>query len=157
MKKDTWLDSIIEAFEILGGNAKYRDLYPEVKRLRINKGLSWTEKSEHTIQATIEDHSSDSIRNNKPDKKDIFIKINKGHWGLRNFYYSREQNLDEALSFGDEEEVLETILNKKIDEHISETTINNFDYNRKPQEIEETVIKNGRRVCKRNSKKLPMH
>lgn len=39
MKKDTWLYTIIEAFEQLGGDAKYKDLYPVVKELRISQGF----------------------------------------------------------------------------------------------------------------------
>lgn len=61
IKKDTWLDTIIEAFEYLDGDAKYKELYPVVKELRISKGLSWTNKSEQSIQATIEENSTDSI------------------------------------------------------------------------------------------------
>ena len=91
MKKDTWLYTIIEAFEQLGGDAKYKDLYPVVKELRISKGLSWTNKSEQSIQATIEENSTDSIRNKKTNKSDIFIKYARGHWGLRN------HNIDEDI------------------------------------------------------------
>ena len=83
IEKNTWLESITEAFEQLGGDAKYRDLYPVVKQIRIAKGLSWTVKSEHCIQAVIEENSYDSIRNKKRNKKDIFVKYARGHWGLK--------------------------------------------------------------------------
>ncbi len=79
IKKDTWLDSIIEAFNYLGGDAKYKELYPVVKQIRINKGLSWTDKSKQSIKATIEENSLDSIRNKKPNKSDIFVKYARGH------------------------------------------------------------------------------
>lgn len=34
MAGETWLDVIIEAFQNLGGEANYSELYPEIKRLR---------------------------------------------------------------------------------------------------------------------------
>lgn len=141
MKKDTWLYTIIEAFEQLGGDAKYKDLYPVVKELRISKGLSWTNKSEQSIQATIEENSTDSIRNKKPNKSDIFIKCARGHWGLRN------HNIDEDIK-------MKVLINKEIDILLNNSIIDNFEYNCAPQKIIETTVKQGKKVLQRDKRKV---
>lgn len=141
IKKDTWLDTIIEAFNYLGGDAKYKELYPVVKQIRIDKGLSWTDKSEQSIQATIEENSFDSIRNKKPNKSDIFVKYARVHWGLRN-YTPKEDIKTKAL------------INKEIDRLLNNNIIDNFEYNCIPKKIIETTTKQDKKVLQRDKRKV---
>lgn len=141
IKKDTWLHSIIDAFELLGGDAKYKDLYPIVKQIRLKKGLSWPEKPKESIQATIEEHSTDSIKNKKHNKKDIFIKYGRGHWGLKKYYI-------------DEDTKIELLINNDINNFLQENNkIGDFKYKCTPQKIVETKTSNGKRCLKRDKKK----
>lgn len=140
IKQDTWLDSIIEAFKYLGGNAKYKDLYPVVKQIRISKGLSWTDKSKQCIQAYIEENSSDSIRNKKQNKSDIFIKYARGHWGLRNYHIDEDTKMD-------------ILINNEIANQIKEHNIANFEYKCQPQKIVEVTINNSKKSLRRDSQK----
>lgn len=140
IKKETWLDSIIEAFKYLGGDAKYKELYPVVKQIRISKGLSWTDKSEQSIQATIEDNSFDSIRNKRPNKSNIFVKYARGHWGLRSYYIDEDIKMD-------------ILVNDDINSLINENNITNFEYKCKPQKIIETTIKNNKKLLLRDKGK----
>lgn len=141
IKKDTWLDTIIEAFEYLGGDAKYKELYPVVKELRISKGLSWTNKSEQSIQATIEENSTDSIRNKKTNKSDIFIKYARGHWGLRNYHLDEDTKMDVLINDD---------INKQLNDN---NNIDNFEYKCKPQEIIESKTKNNKKALHRDKRK----
>ena len=85
MAQEKWIESIIQAFENLGGEAEYNDLYDEIKRIRLSKGINLTKAWTASVRRTIEDHSSDSD-NFKSD--DIFKKLGYGHWGLRNISHS---------------------------------------------------------------------
>lgn len=83
MNNESWVDSIVEAMQILGGDAHYSDLYPLVKDIRRSRGLSIPPTFEETVRRCIQDHSSDSQGFKGID---VFTKIDKGHWGLRNTY-----------------------------------------------------------------------
>ena len=80
-----WLEEIITAMKHLGGDAKYQDLYDEIKKqgnIDLSKRKYWQQR----VRATVEAFSSDSVTYN--GKKDIFFSVDgigKGHWGLRNF------------------------------------------------------------------------
>ena len=76
-----WIQDIVDAFETLGGDAQYSELYEEISRIRGGElPPSW----QAIIRQTIETHSSDS-QNFKGS--DLFYSvggIGSGHWGLKN-------------------------------------------------------------------------
>lgn len=85
----TWLDDIIEAYNNLGGEAHYSELYPEVEKIRLKNNASWYDKVENTIQRCVQTHSSDSAGFDPKNKnvlyKDVFYSVNGlslGTWGL---------------------------------------------------------------------------
>ena len=94
MIRETWLDVIVEAFQNLGGEANYSELYPEIERLRTKKQLSLTAQWKASVRRTIENHSSDSANFSADD---IFYKIGLGYWGLRNH---KENELDKIVLTG---------------------------------------------------------
>jgi hypothetical protein len=77
---NSWIQDIVSAFENLGGDAQYRQLYEEVSRIR---GGELPESWQAIIRQSIETHSSDS-KNFKDS--DLFYSvggIGSGHWGLK--------------------------------------------------------------------------
>jgi hypothetical protein len=73
----TWVEDIVQALENLGGRAPLSQIYAEVKRIR-KEPLPRTYTA--SIRERIESHSSDS----KSFKgKDIFKKVDRGVWALR--------------------------------------------------------------------------
>lgn len=77
----TWLEDIVTALTNLGGKARYRELYPEIRRIR---SAAYPLRGDETIRRTIEEHSSDSEY--FAGRGDIFYSVDgigKGHWGLR--------------------------------------------------------------------------
>lgn len=72
-----WVDEIVEAFQRLGGAARYDDLY-ELIQLTTIRDL--TKEWKATVRRTIEDHSSDSANFRAAD---LFQHIGHGHWMLR--------------------------------------------------------------------------
>lgn len=86
MTNNRWVHVIIRALHSLGGSAPYSRLKPEIER-RAERPL--TPKWRQTVEGTIEEYSSDSIRGNKPtnfrgSEKDVFKHVGHGHWALRN-------------------------------------------------------------------------
>ena len=79
-----WLDDIVRAIENRGGIATLPEIYDELQLIRPNALLfgNW----DATVRATIETHSSDSLRFAGHKANDIFYSvegIGKGVWGLR--------------------------------------------------------------------------
>ena len=109
MAGETWLDVIIEAFQNLGGEANYSELYPEIKRLRTKKQLSLTAQSTASVRRTIEDHSSDSA-NFRAD--DLFYKIGLGYWGLRNHKENKSDKI--VLTDFDPDLYIDGIIKEKL-------------------------------------------
>ena len=60
IKPNSWVETLIEAYSSLGGEAHWTDVYPEAKKIRLSKGLDWTVSSEETIRDCVQRHSSDS-------------------------------------------------------------------------------------------------
>lgn len=60
IKPNTWVETLIEVYSSLGGEAHWDDVYLEAKRVRAAKGLSWTASSEETIRDCVQRYSSDS-------------------------------------------------------------------------------------------------
>jgi hypothetical protein len=84
-----WRARIIEAFQNLGGDAKYRALYAELGKQRA-KPLTPNERA--GVRREIENHSSCSM-NWRPWRPDLFFSLaglGSGHWGLRS-YLNREE------------------------------------------------------------------
>ncbi|MFV1599214.1 MULTISPECIES: HNH endonuclease [unclassified Phaeobacter] len=107
IKKGTWVETLIETYMSLGGEAHWNEVYPEAQRIRQLKGLDWTTKSRETIRDCVQRHSSDSNSRKRVDAKnapDVFYAVagaNKGIWGLRSEYFSsskqQRENSDESL------------------------------------------------------------
>ena len=102
IKVGSWVETLIEVYSSLGGEAHWNDVYPEAERIRKTKGLAWTVSSEETIRDCVQRHSSDSKsrkRANAKNAPDVFYAVaggNNGIWGLRNDYAT-----DVELSKGD--------------------------------------------------------
>lgn len=97
-----WTEIIIEAFQNLGGDAKYSDLYDEIESItgKDRKVKDFTP----TVRGAIETHSSDSTTFNGTtgSDKDLFVSlsgIGKGHWRIRKDkdYNQSEVNLTASL------------------------------------------------------------
>lgn len=75
----TWVEDIVQALRNLGGVGTLEQIYEEVKRIRkVPLPVSW----QANIRERIESHSSDS----KAFKgKDLFQKVGKGTWALREY------------------------------------------------------------------------
>ena len=94
MNNNQWVYVIIRAMHKLGGDAPYSELKPFMER---NAERELTTKWHQTVEGTIEEFSSDSIRGNKSSDfrgsaRDVFIKLGHGHWGIRsnsNLYVER--------------------------------------------------------------------
>ncbi len=85
MEKNNWVHVIIRALHELGGSAPYSRLKPTIER---RNEKSFTPKWHQTVEGTVEEYSSDSIRGNKPihfagSEKDVFQKVGHGHWKIR--------------------------------------------------------------------------
>lgn len=97
IKANSWIETLIEVYSSLGGEAHWVDVYPEAKRIRIAKGLRWTVSSEETIRDCVQRHSSDSNSLKRVQAKnapDVFYAVaggNKGSWGLKSDYYARTE------------------------------------------------------------------
>lgn len=75
----TWVEDIITAIKHMGGQATLTQIYDEVKRIRQGPlPKMW----QHIIQDTIYQHSSDT---QKFQGNDLFRKVDKGVWSLRNY------------------------------------------------------------------------
>lgn len=77
-----WIEDIVQAMRNLGGQAKYAELYEEVRRVR-NGPLS--KECKATVRRTVENHSSDS-KNYKDHRTDYFYSVHgkgRGVWALR--------------------------------------------------------------------------
>ena len=120
-QKETMLNSIVIAFENLGGHAPYAKLYKEVYKSRKEKGLSLPRTWQASIRKWIELYSSDSEAWNK--KHNLFKKINSGHWGLRSYLqdqkpvdydYDNKDRGNKKAKFTVERYIRDTVLTKKI-------------------------------------------
>lgn len=92
MNRESWVDSIVEAMQLLGGDAHYDDLYPMIKKVRVRKNLSVPASFDETVRRCIQDHSKDS---QGFKGRDIFVKLDRGHWGLKAQY-------KDVRTFGDQ-------------------------------------------------------
>lgn len=72
-----WVDEIYEAFEELGGAARYVDLYEYIERTTLR---DLTPHWKASVRRTIEDHSSDSMNFRS---RDLFEHLDRGFWGIR--------------------------------------------------------------------------
>lgn len=93
IKPNSWVETLIEVYSSLGGEAHWSDVYPEAKKVRLSKGLDWTVSSEETIRDCVQRYSSDSKSRKRKQLKnplDVFYAVtggNSGSWGLRSDYY----------------------------------------------------------------------
>lgn len=82
IKENSWVNDIIEALNILGGDAKYNDIYQKTEKIRISKNRSHPPSIKATIRRTVEDHSSESANFRGVDVFYSIAGLGKGHWGL---------------------------------------------------------------------------
>lgn len=104
MKHTNWVHTIIRALDRLGGSAPYARLKPEIQA---SGEREFSGKWRQTVEGTVEQFSSDSIRGHKPPgfkngPRDVFRQIGRGHWAIRTYdnVYVREALL-EALAAPD--------------------------------------------------------
>ena len=100
---ERWVDSIVYAMQLLGGNARYADLYPVVRLVREKGGLSIPDSFDDIVRGRIQEHSSDSLSFN--GRKDIFMKLDTGHWGLRESYKNAQTFSHKPVEDKNEEEL----------------------------------------------------
>ena len=97
MKQQKWLESVVNAFQNLEGEALLEDLYNETKRIRESQNIKLPTNWKAAIRDVIEEHSSDS---DNFKSTDLFYKIGVGYWGLRNYQNNESEdilNLDTEL------------------------------------------------------------
>ena len=114
----SWIEELINVYNELGGSARYKEVYELiVRRGNVNLTREW----KASVRKTVEDHSSDS-ENFK--SLDIFKKIGKGHWGLRD-----QEDIQNHIN--------QTSENRTPTKMLEELYIGQNDYN----DIEETTRK----------------
>lgn len=83
--KVRWIDDVVSAFRQAGGEADLSEAYKIVGRIRADRGEIQKKTHDAIIRRSIEEHSSDSenfTRNNS--SQDLFAKVGRGRWRLRN-------------------------------------------------------------------------
>ena len=81
----SWLEMIVTVLSELGGDAPYKDLYGKMLEFYPDK-MSEVKDYKAQIRGTIEQFSSDSEvyqKNKSKNRRNLFYKKDKGHWGLR--------------------------------------------------------------------------
>lgn len=97
IKEDSWLTILIETYNELGGVANYQSVYPIAKRIRQERGGSWTAEAHATIRRTVEDNSKDS-ENFKGREVFYSVKgIGKGTWGLLPDYLREPTQIESEI------------------------------------------------------------
>lgn len=87
-----WVDDIVQALKNLGGQATVKQIYAEVERIRVEP----LTKSWHaSVRERIEAHSSDS---NYFQGKDLFRKIDRGVWALRDSAQTKRHSPSQIAS-----------------------------------------------------------
>jgi 5-methylcytosine-specific restriction endonuclease McrA len=79
-----WWESVEQALGNLGGNSSLKDLYPEVRNVRLENGDTTPVSLEEVVRKELEYNSSDS--SNWRGTRDIFFSVHglgNGVWGLR--------------------------------------------------------------------------
>jgi hypothetical protein len=86
MPNKKWSEAIVEAFEALGGEAHYSDLYDYIKN---HPPRSLTKAWQATVRREIENSSTDS-ENYVKGRPDLFysVGLGSGTWGLRSMRQS---------------------------------------------------------------------
>jgi Apea-like HEPN len=77
----SWKDEIVEALIALGGKASLSQLYAQIEN-HTHRTLADTWQA--TIRYTLQIHSSDT--DSYRGGEDLFQRLDKGYWGLRNFH-----------------------------------------------------------------------
>ena len=111
IKNGSWLADLVDVYRRLGGTANYSEVYILAKKLRVERGSSWTNESKATIRRTVEDHSSDS--GNFKNKEDVFYNVDglgSGNWGLMAEYDTQTSQFPSEIALLAYEEGLEGIL-----------------------------------------------
>lgn len=99
----SWVETLIEAYNTLGGEAHLSEVYPIAKKVHLRKGMDCKDSYEAIIRDCIQRHSSDSnSKKRSSNAPDVFYSVaggNRGLWGLRNNYV---RNNSEPLLISDE-------------------------------------------------------
>lgn len=111
MNKESWVDIIVEAMKSLGGDTIYKELYPEIERIRKEKNIPLTPEWKASVRRTIEDHSSDS---DNFRAENLFIKLGRGHWGLRNKFIPPLEDITVNDVAGEDAKQLSSVEEVKI-------------------------------------------
>jgi predicted HNH restriction endonuclease len=79
-----WWESVEQALENLGGKASLKDIYDEVRRVRVEHGDTTPVSLDEVVRKELEYNSSDS--KNWRSTRDLFFSVHgigNGFWGLR--------------------------------------------------------------------------
>jgi predicted HNH restriction endonuclease len=79
-----WWESVEQALENLGGKASLKDIYDEVRNVRVDSGDTTPVSLEEVVRKELEYNSSDSI--NWRGTRDLFFSVHgigNGFWGVR--------------------------------------------------------------------------
>jgi len=77
----SWKDEIVDALTALGGKASLSHLYAQIEN---NTHRMLAETWQATVRYTLQIHSSDT--DSYRGGEDLFQRLDKGYWGLRNFH-----------------------------------------------------------------------
>jgi uncharacterized protein YutE (UPF0331/DUF86 family) len=87
----SWKDEIVDALTALGGKASLSGLYTQIEN---NTHRTLAETWQATVRYTLQIHSSDT--DSYRGREDLFQRLDKGYWGLRNFH-DQKPRIDETL------------------------------------------------------------
>lgn len=83
-QKTRWIDDILVAFDTLGGQTSYADLYKAVREIRAAAGRSLPPSTDAIIRREVENHASQSDAfTNKDDLFEAPLGLGAGVWALR--------------------------------------------------------------------------
>ena len=82
MKHITWADDIYTGLQNLGGEAHLRDIYVEVRRIRLVAGRSVPQEFEATIRQALESHCQTSSNFRGVERFEMVAK-GSGLWRLK--------------------------------------------------------------------------
>jgi len=94
-KKVSWKDEIVTTLKELGGRATLTEIYDYIEK-HTNKILSENWKA--MIRYTLQLHSSDTQTFKRGKGEDLFCRLDKGYWGIKNNQNAAPENFQEKTA-----------------------------------------------------------